>query len=74
MDNAISALKIAAAMLFAILILSCLMYVRKSLKKIPEIEQERRRKAEIQEFNNMFFSYDKGQMYGTDVISCMNLV
>lgn len=73
MDNMATALKMAAGILIAILMVSLILFMYEKLKVYPEIRAKQKQEIELKEFNSQFEVYQKSQMYGTDVISCLNL-
>lgn len=73
MDNMTGAIKMAGGILIAILLASLVMWMYDRMKVYPELQAQQKKEEEITEFNNQFKAYEKSQMYGTDVISCLNL-
>lgn len=73
MENASKALYIAGSILLAIIVISIFVY---SYTKITEMQQAKvnaENSQEVTAFNEPFVSYQKKRMYGTDVISILNL-
>ncbi len=73
MENAVDALKMAAGILFSLLLTSLLIL---AFTQINQSEDTRANNEEVQktvEFNNKFKAFDKSIMYGTDLISVLGL-
>ena len=73
MENASYALKMAAGVLLAVLILSLMTFILNNYSQTQKTILEAKKTEKIVEFNEQFQAYEKAQMYGTDVISCLNL-
>lgn len=73
MENASYALKMAAGVLLAVLILSIMTYILNNYTQTQKTILESKKSEKVVEFNEQFQAYEKAQMYGTDVISCLNL-
>ena len=74
MENASYALKMAAGVLLAVLILSIMTFILNNYTQTQKTILESKKSEKVVEFNEQFQAYEKAQMYGTDVISCLNLV
>lgn len=73
MENIADALRIAAGVLLATLLLSLLVYVFRSFHSVEEERAQQILIEQIKEFNGKFLAYNKTQMYGTDVMSVLSL-
>ena len=73
MENASYALKMAAGVLLAVLILSIMTFILNNYTQTQKTILESKKSEKVVEFNEQFQAYEKAQMYGTDVISCLNL-
>ena len=73
MDNAPRALLMAGGMLMAIVVISILVIMFRNTSQIEQANQEAQEVEEIRMFNERFASYQKSAMYGTDVISVLNM-
>ena len=73
MENASYALKMAAGVLLAVLILSIMTFILNNYTQTQKTILESKKLEKVVEFNEQFQAYEKAQMYGTDVISCLNL-
>ena len=73
MENASYALKMAAGVLLAVLILSIMTFILNNYTQTQKTILESKKSEKVVEFNEQFQAYEKAQMYGTDVISCVNL-
>ena len=72
MENATTALYIAAGTLLGVMILSIVVFYFRRVGSLHE-ERDRIMTAEqIAEWNNEYLAYDKKLMYGTDLISVLN--
>ena len=74
MENAAQALKIAGAVLIAIILLALLLMMFSKLSSIPQEQEYLKKVEQINEFNMEYIAYDKKLMYGVDVVSCLNKV
>jgi hypothetical protein len=72
MENVSYALKIAAGVLIAILVIGIVVYVWKQIGYMEEAKDDNLVSLNKAEFNEAFLAYDKNLMYGTDVLSCLN--
>ena len=73
MENASYAFKMAAGVLLAVLILSIMTFILNNYTQTQKTILESKKSEKVVEFNEQFQAYEKAQMYGTDVISCLNL-
>lgn len=73
MENSAYGLKMAGGMLMVVLVISLILYTFDNMKKFPNENQTRKYEEQIQVFNKEYEVYNKKQMYGTDIISCLNL-
>ena len=73
MENASYAFKMAAGVLLAVLILSIMTFILNNYSETQKTILESKKAEKVVEFNEQFHAYEKAQMYGTDVISCLNL-
>ena len=73
MENAAKALLITGGMLFAIIVLSILVFGYNSITNVKQAQIDEELKQEIEKFNSPFLAFNKKAMYGTDVISIFNL-
>ncbi len=73
MENASYALKMAAGVFLAVLILSIMTFILNNYTQTQKTILESKKSEKVVEFNEQFQAYEKAQMYGTDVISCLNL-
>lgn len=73
MENAASALQMAAGALLALLLISLFVYVFNSISGAENAKADVEAAAEITKFNNKFLAFDKSSMYGTDLISILGL-
>ena len=71
MENASKALLIAGGILFAIVLISMLLYMFSSVRNVAKTQDRNKLTQQIAEFNNGFLAYNKQKMYGTDVISAV---
>lgn len=73
-SNISNALRIAGGMLLAILLISVIVATINKAKPYSETKASNDAAREVAEFNANYEAYNKKQMYGTDVISCINRV
>lgn len=69
MENAAKALLIAGGILFAILILSLIVYVSNATTRMAEAQEQKKLVEELEAFNKSYEAYNKRRMYGADVIT-----
>ena len=72
MENATTAIYIAAGTLLGVMILSVVVFF---FRRVGTLQEERDRimtAEQIAEWNNEYLAYDKKLMYGTDLISVLN--
>ena len=73
MENIADALRIAAGVLFAVLLISLIVYIFRASNTVEAEKQQQILIAQVNEFNSTFNAYHKSQMYGTDVMSVLSL-
>lgn len=74
MDNAAKALTMAAAVLFAIMILSLLVYFYNSYRAIGVAEQDVASMESIVAFNNQYSTYNRDNVRGNELLSLVNKI
>lgn len=72
MENAAKALIIAGGILFAIMILSLVVYMSTTTTRMAEAQDEKKKVEELTAFNKEYEAYNKRLMYGTEVITVYN--
>ena len=72
MENTSYALYIAAGTLIAVVILSLVVFRWRQLGSLEKSKDEAVLVKNMADFNKEFEAYNKGLMYGTDVLSCLN--
>jgi hypothetical protein len=72
MENLSDALRIAAGVLIAILVIVVVVYVWRQIGYMEDAKDDNLVSLNKAEFNKAFLAYDKNLMYGTDVLSCLN--
>ena len=72
MENVSDALKIAAGVLFAMLIIFVVVFVWRKMGDSQNALDDPKKILSKAEFNETFLAYRKNLMYGTDVLSCLN--
>ena len=73
MENIADALRIAAGVLFALLLISLIVYIFRASNTVEAEKQQQILITQVNEFNSTFNAYNKSQMYGTDVMSVLSL-
>ena len=73
MENASRALLMAGSILIAIIIISIFVFSNTRITQLQQAKIEAEQVAEVAKFNEIFISYQKKAMYGTDIISVLNL-
>ncbi len=73
MENAAKGLLMAGGMLLAVIVISLFIYGYTNVTHLAEADQNKELLEEIQEYNQQYLAYNKSAMYGTDVISILNL-
>lgn len=73
MDNAAKGLLMAGGMLLAIIVISIFIYGYSNITRISQSKQDEELQKEIEEYNQQYLAFNKSAMYGTDVISILNL-
>ena len=74
MENASKALMIAGAVLFTIIVTGLFIYFMEQYSRLPEQQSEQQRLEQVAKFNREYESYDKKEMYGTEVATVVNKV
>ena len=72
MENASKALLIAGGILFALLIITVLLYMNQNIITVRQTEQEKIEIEQLQKFNQEYEVYNKKLMYGAEVMSLIN--
>ena len=73
MENAAYAFKMAAGVLLAVLLVTIMTYVLNTYRDTEKTILDAKVTESIAQYNEQFRAYEKAQMYGTDVLSCLNL-
>lgn len=73
MDNAAKGLLMAGGMLLAVIVISIFIYSYNNITRLSQAQQDTELQKEIQEYNQQYLAFNKSAMYGTDVISILNL-
>lgn len=73
MENSSKALLIAGGMLLAIMTISVFILGYTHLTALAQAELDAELRAEKDEFNKPFLAFNKNVMYGTDVVSALNM-
>ncbi len=73
MENAAKGLLMAGGMLLAVIVISLFIYGYTNVTHLAEADKNKGLLEEIQEYNQQYLAYNKSAMYGTDVISILNL-
>lgn len=74
MENASKALLIAASVLIAIVIIGAFMLMMSNLTDYQNKSYQSTQDAQITEFNNLYLSYNRNDVRGSDMISLMNRI
>ncbi len=74
MENASKALLIAASVLIAIVIIGAFMLMMTGLTDYQDKSYQSTQDAQITEFNNVYLSYNRNDVRGSDMISLMNRI
>lgn len=72
MENVSDALKLAAGVLLAMLIIFVIVFVWGKIGESQDALDDPKKILSKAEFNETFLAYRKNLMYGTDVLSCLN--
>lgn len=72
MENAAKALTIAGGVLIAIIVVATLWYSFQQWGIFPQAKDDNQKISQEVEFNKEFESYNKQNLYGTDVITVLN--
>ena len=73
MDNAVKALEMAGGVLIAILILSLFVYMFNQVSYNQAMQNQNEEAKRIEAFNKKYEAYNKNILYGSDVISVINM-
>ena len=73
MENASTALLMAGGVLIAIIVISAFLYGYSSMTELAQSKADAELLEEIDEFNKPLLAFNKTAMYGTDIISILNL-
>lgn len=73
MENAAKGLLMAGGMILAIIVISIFIYGYTNITHLAESKQDEESLKEIEKFNEPYLAFNKTAMYGTDVISILNL-
>ena len=73
MENASRAILMAGGILIAVILISILILAFNKISDFKQVEIDKESREQIVKFNNIFLSYKKNAMYGTDIISILNL-
>jgi hypothetical protein len=73
LENAAYAFKMAAGVLLAVLLVTIMTYVLNTYRDTQKTILDAKVTESIAQYNEQFRAYEKAQMYGTDVLSCLNL-
>lgn len=74
MENASKALIMAGSILLTIMVVGMLIYFLSQYRQFPQAQTEAERLAQVSKFNMEYESYDKKEMYGTEVATVVNKV
>ena len=74
MENASKALLIAASVLIAIIVIGAFMLMMTSLTDYQNRSNQSTLDAQITEFNNLYLSYNRNKVRGSDMVSLMNRI
>lgn len=73
MENSVDALQIAGGLLIAVLLITLIVFVFRSVSRMENTKRDLEVSQESAEFNKKFLAFDKSSMYGTDVISVLGM-
>ena len=73
MENSVDALQIAGGLLIAVLLITLIVFVFRSVSRMENTRRDLEVSQESAEFNKKFLAFDKSSMYGTDVISVLGM-
>ncbi len=74
MENASKALIMAGSILLTIMVVGLLVYFMSQYRQFPQAQNDAERLAQVSKFNREYESYDKKEMYGTEVATVVNKV
>ena len=72
MENASKALLIASGILFAMLVLTMMVYMSGRITEMGEAQESKKAAEQLAAYNAEYEAYNKKLMYGTDVITVIN--
>lgn len=72
MENASEALIITGGIFLAIVLITFGVYTYSSMNKLAKTQDEQVAQQQLVEFNKSYEAYNRGIMYGTDLITVMN--
>ncbi len=73
MDNAVKALEIAGGILIAILVISLFIYMFAQVGYNQAMQNSNIETQKLLQFNKKYEAYNKNLLYGTDVLSVINM-
>ncbi len=73
MENLADALRMAAGVMLAILLISLIVYIFQTANSFEEEKSQKILIEQVEEFNKKFTAYEKSSMYGTDIMSIISL-
>lgn len=73
MENSVNALQIAGGLLIAVMLITLIVFVFRSVSSMENTKRDLEVSQESAEFNKKFLAFDKTSMYGTDVISVLGM-
>ena len=73
MENSVDAKQIAGGLLIAVLLITLIVFVFRSVSRMENTRRDLEVSQESAEFNKKFLAFDKTSMYGTDVISVLGM-
>lgn len=74
MENAVKALEMAAGVMLGVILMALVAYFFTNISSWPQNEEDVMSVEQLAKFNLEYDVYNKSQMYGVDVISCLNKV
>ena len=73
MENSVDALQIAGGLLIAVLLITLIVFVFRSVSRMENTKRDLEVSQESAEFKKTFLAFDKSSMYGTAVISALGM-
>ncbi len=73
MENAAKALLIAGSIFLAIALITFGIYIYQSMHNMANAQDEKRDQEQLVAFNKKYEAYNKSVMYGTEIITVMNM-